>query len=98
MNITESKHGNVCTYVLEGNLDTGTSPLLEERLADLTPDITEIVLDLTDLTYLSSAGLRTILLARETLGDGGVITVKGANPMVMDIFDTTGFSAMLHVI
>ena len=50
------------------------------------------------MEFISSAGLRTILLANETIGDDGVITVKGANPMIMDIFDTTGFSAMLNLI
>ena len=98
MNITENKQGEVYTFVLEGNLDSTTAPELEERFSDITDDVKEIVFDFTGLEYISSAGLRTILLANETIGDDGVITVKGANPMIMDIFDTTGFSAMLNLI
>lgn len=98
MNIMENKQGKVYTFVLEGNLDSTTAPELEERFSDITDDVKEIVFDFTGLEYISSAGLRTILLANETIGDDGVITVKGANPMIMDIFDTTGFSAMLNLI
>ncbi len=98
MNIMENKQGEVYTFVLEGNLDSTTAPELEERFSDITDDVKEIVFDFTGLEYISSAGLRTILLANETIGDDGVITVKGANPMIMDIFDTTGFSAMLNLI
>ena len=98
MNIMENKQGEVYTFVLEGNLDSTTAPELEERFSDITDDVKEIVFDFTGLEYISSAGLRTILLANETIGDDGVITVKGAKPMIMDIFDTTGFSAMLNLI
>ena len=98
MNIMENKQGEVYTFVLEGNLDSTTAPELEERFSDITDDVKEIVFDFTGLEYISSAGLRTILLANETIGDDGVISVKGANPMIMDIFDTTGFSAMLNLI
>ena len=98
MNITENKQGEVYTFVLEDNLDSTTAPELEERFSDITDDVKEIVFDFTGMEYISSAGLRTILLANETIGDDGAITVKGANPMIMDIFDTTGFSAMLNLI
>ena len=98
MNITESKQGSVYTFALAGELDTTTSPQLEERLESIDGDVTEIVFDFTELDYISSAGLRTLLLASEVIGDDGVITVKGANPMVTDIFDTTGFSSTLNMI
>lgn len=98
MNITENKQGNTYTFVLEGNLDTTTAPLLEEKFASIADEVKEIVFDFTNLDYISSAGLRTILSANELTGDDGVITVKGANPMVTDILDTTGFSALVNMI
>lgn len=98
MTITEQKHDNVYEFVIDGNLDTTTSPDLEKRFSAITPDITEIVFDFSNLTYISSAGLRTILYANETIGEGGTLTIKGANPMVRDIFDTTGFSDMLNIL
>lgn len=98
MTITEQKHDNVYEFVIDGNLDTTTSPDLEKRFSAITPDITEIVFDFSNLTYISSAGLRTILYANETIGEGGMLTIKGANPMVRDIFDTTGFSDMLNIL
>lgn len=98
MNITESKQGSVYTFALAGELDTTTASQLEERLESIDGDVTEIVFDFTELDYISSAGLRTLLMVNEVIGDDGVITVKGANPMVTDIFETTGFAAMLNMI
>ena len=98
MNITESKQGSVYTFALVGELDTTTASQLEERLESIDGDVTEIVFDFTELDYISSAGLRTLLMVNEVIGDDGVITVKGANPMVTDIFETTGFAAMLNMI
>ena len=98
MNITENKHGNKYTFVLDGNLDTTTAPILEDKFVNITDEISEIVFDFTKLNYISSAGLRTILSASEIIGEDGVITVKGANPMVTDILDTTGFSTLVNMI
>ena len=95
MNISEIKNGNTYTFILDGDLDTSTAPLLEKRLGNITSEITKIIFDFTDLAYISSAGLRTILLANKTLGKSGIVTIKGANPMVKDIFDITGFSDTL---
>lgn len=98
MNIQEHKDDSVYTFILEGNLDTSTAPELEERFGNITQDINEVVFDFSKLDYISSAGLRSVLSVSELVGDDGVITVKGANDMVRDIFDTTGFSDFLHII
>ena len=98
LKIEKTIENGVLNVTLQGRLDTTTAPQLEERLQSVGGDITEIVFDFTSLSYISSAGLRTILLANEIIGDDGVITVRGANPMVADIFDTTGFSSMLNMI
>lgn len=98
MNIQEHKEGSVYTIVLEGNLDTSTAPALEERLGNITKDIKEVVFDFSKLDYISSAGLRSMLSVSELVGEDGVICVKGANNMILDIFDTTGFSSLLRYI
>lgn len=99
MFVIQTKTGIVTPYtlIIDGNLDTTTSPLLEEKFSDITDNITEVVFDFTKLSYISSAGLRTILLVNEIIGDDGVLTVRGANPMVKDIFDATGFSDLLNL-
>ena len=98
MNIKVTENEKECILAIEGRVDTMTAPQLEEAVADHADSCDKMIPDLSDTEYISSAGLRTILLANETIGDDGVITVKGANPMIMDIFDTTGFSAMLNLI
>lgn len=98
MKIKEERDGNVLTYIIKGNLDTTTAPMLEERLNAVAEDVTEIVFDFADVNFISSAGLRTLLIADRVVGENGVIKVKDANEMVQDVFYSTGFSDVLQLI
>lgn len=98
MNITQFQESNTYTFVLEGNLDTSTAPQLEEQFKNIPQGIKEVIFDFSKLHYISSAGLRSMLIVSELVGDGGIITVKNANEMILDIFDTTGFSSILNII
>ena len=55
-----------------------------------------LVLDLTELQYLSSAGLRVLLAARKALGSGEML-VRGANEAVMEVLEITGFTDILSI-
>ena len=78
------------TCRLAGHLDTHTyqraDAELEPVLAD--PSITLLVLDLSDLEYISSAGLRTVFRARKGLGArGGKVLVANPQPQIRKVFD-----------
>ena len=98
MAIKESKDGSTYTFVLQGRLDTTTAPLIEERFSHISDDIKEVIFDFSDLDYISSAGLRTLLVLSEIIGEDNTLTIKGANEMILDLFYTTGFSEMLNLI
>jgi len=90
---------NKTTLTLSGRLDTGTSPQLQEKLEELLAEGTgDIILDLSDLEYISSAGLRVLLMGEKKcrLKDRKQV-VKGANASILEIFDITGFSGVLTV-
>lgn len=97
MNIQEKIEGSTLTFCIEGNLDTMTAPVFEERISDITEEIKEVVFDFSKLDYISSAGLRTMLNVRKRLGEGGVVKVKNANEMVRDVLHTTGFSKKIEL-
>lgn len=81
---------------LDGRLDTSTAPELEREIADLG-DYTELILDMKNLEYISSAGLRVILKAQKTMNKKGKLVVKNVSESIKEIFDITGFSDFLTI-
>ncbi len=74
---------------VQGRLDTHTYEDLDEALAPLlTPQLHSLVLDLSDLEYISSAGIRSIFKARKTLaGHGGKVLIVNPQPQIQKVFD-----------
>lgn len=82
-----------------GRLDSLTSPDVEQRiLAAIDGGATSLLLDLSELTYISSAGLRVVLIAAKRMRDtGGRLAVCSANRLVNRIFDVSGFTSFLDI-
>ena len=92
MKITKISKGNTLTIQLDGKLDTTTAPLLSKELETTLPGVTNLVFDLTNLAYISSAGLRVFMSAYKTMNKQGSMAFCGVNEDVMEIFKITGFS------
>ena len=97
MEIITTKEDSTLTIALVGRLDTKTAPELESELKSSLDGVTELVIDLTDLEYISSAGLRVLLSAQKCMMEQGSMVVKGVNETVMDIFELTGLSDVLTI-
>ncbi len=98
MNITKTVEGEKLTVALEGRLDTLTAPELEESLSSALEGIKELVLDLSGLEYLSSAGLRVVLSTFKTVSAAeGKMTICNANEMVSKVFELTGFGNIIAI-
>jgi anti-anti-sigma factor len=74
---------------LEGKLDTTTSPQFDDEIAPaLASDATVLVLDLAELSYISSAGLRSVFKARKAMeAKGGSLLLVNVQPQVQKVFD-----------
>ena len=97
MNIEQKKNDNALTLAIEGRLDTMTAPQLEAALKTVLDGVKELTFDLEKLEYISSAGLRVLLGAQKTMNKQGVMKVKHANEMILEIFEVTGFSDILTI-
>jgi len=97
MNIEKTRKGNKLTIKLDGRLDTNTAPELEKELKEALPGVGDLVFDFSDLKYISSAGLRLILSTQKTMNQQGTLVIENVNDMVMEIFETTGFSDVLTI-
>ncbi|MBQ1453552.1 MAG: STAS domain-containing protein [Ruminococcus sp.] len=97
LDVKVKKDGAEYTFLLEGRLDTITSPTLESKIKEATPDATKLVLDLSKLDYISSAGLRILLGAAQAMDGKGDMVVRNLNPSVREVFELTGFSDLFNI-
>ena len=95
MTINKNTEGSKLTLALSGRLDTTTAPELEEFVQSSLAGVIDLVLDLSKLEYISSAGLRVLLSAQKIMNKQGSMVVTGANEIVMEVFEVTGFDEIL---
>ena len=109
MNITTKKENTTLTVALEGRLDTTTAPELdvfaEKELADTQElvldfadaSVTELILDLAGLAYVSSAGLRVLLTTQKKMNKQGKMIIRNVCDDIKEIFEITGFLDILTI-
>ena len=97
MEITQKREGNNFEVAISGRLDTVSSPQLQSEMEAVTAEAESVVLDLKDLEYISSAGLRVILLVKKAMDQKGTLVLKNVSETVMAILDVTGFSTILTI-
>ena len=98
-NIRTDKTGTKLDITLEGVLDTKTSPELMKVITQNIADVTEVNFDFASLEFLTSAGLRALLTARQEMDDkDGTMTIKNVSEDIMQIFKMTGFAEILTII
>ena len=97
MTITKIADGSKLTIALDGLLDTVTAPDLEQELKSSLDGVTALTFDFENLEYISSAGLRVLLLAQKTMTRQGEMKVVHPAVIVMEVFEATGFNEMLTI-
>jgi len=95
--IEKNADNSKLTISLRGRLDTTTAPLLESEFKSSLNGVTELIIDLKELVYISSAGLRVLLSAQKVMNKQGKMLVKNSNDDVRDVFEVTGFIDILNV-
>lgn len=97
MEIIKNVSGEALTIEVKGRLNTDTAPQLENEIKEIGAEIKRLVLDLAELEYVSSAGLRVLLIAQKKMNKQGVMLVKNVNENVMNVLTMTGFSDILVI-
>jgi anti-sigma B factor antagonist len=97
LNIEKQANGKELTVVLEGRLDTTTAPQLESEIKESLDGVESLVMEMTKLEYISSAGLRVLLSAQKVMNKQGSMVVRNATEEVKEIFEVTGFSDILTI-
>lgn len=97
MTIQNKKSDTTLTLAISGNIDTTTAPMLDRSIKESIDGITQLVLDFSDVQYISSAGLRVLLTAQKAMNAKGGMVIQGVNEDVKDIFCLTGFADILTI-
>lgn len=97
MTISKTLEGNDMTLALEGALDTTSSPGLKLELLLSMDSIDSLTFDFKDLEYVTSAGLRVLLLAHNTMAPKGGMKIIHVNKVIMDTLTVTGLTKVLNV-
>jgi anti-anti-sigma factor len=96
MTIDKTLNGGTAELKISGWLDTQTSPQLGAALDELGGEVTALILDMSGLEYISSAGLRQIVAAHKKMK--GNLTIKNVSAEIMEVFKMTGFDKHLNIV
>lgn len=97
MTINVERDFELVTLEITGRLDTTTAPNLETVICELSKDTKELVFNMAELEYISSAGIRVLLGAYKKMNlNQGIMRIEKANNMVCEVFEMTGLLQMLE--
>jgi len=98
MNINKTQDGEKTTFALSGRLDTTTAPKLQDSLIPEFDTAKQVELNFTELTYVSSAGLRVLLMGEKAAkAKEGSMILTGVSEEIMEVLEMTGFADMLTI-
>ena len=97
MTIEIKRNAEETTIKLVGRLDTTTAPALDKTISEDITGTKNLVLDVKELEYISSAGLRVLLGAQKKMQKIGSMKVTNVREEVMEVFEMTGFADILVI-
>lgn len=96
MKLNTTFEDNTCTVAVEGSIDALTAPELEQAIRAAAPRCERMIIDMSGVDYISSAGLRVVVGANRTVGKDN-LTLRGLSANVYEIFRITGFTKYLII-
>lgn len=98
MTIKLMKKENGAVLFLEGRIDTRTAPEAQEALLPMVDEYENLILDFEQISYVSSAGLRVLLMVQKRANSQSrEVRLRNVKPAIMEVFDMTGFSGIMHI-
>ncbi|WP_115071390.1 STAS domain-containing protein [Synechococcus sp. UW179B] len=98
LQISSTINDSEATIKLVGTVDTKTAPDFLQNLTSLDlPSLTQLKIDMSEMSFMSSAGLRALLFAKQKMNQNSNLTVCGANEGVVDTIQKTGLSQAIVI-
>ena len=97
MEIRKVSEGSAMTLYISGRLDAVTALELDKEISPELNPVTDLTVDLADLEYISSAGLRLLLKIQKRMDKQGAMRIRNIREGVREVLDMTGFSDFLTI-
>ncbi|MBR0645708.1 STAS domain-containing protein [Plastoroseomonas hellenica] len=98
MKVTTEAKGGVLIHRISGRIDTATSPEAEGKLTAEVKQGKRVALDMNAVAYVSSAGLRVVLMAAKLAkANAGAVVLFGLQPTVREVFAISGFDRVVAI-
>ena len=98
MYITETRENDIITIAIEGRVDTNTSPQVQDAILKSFQKVNQVVLDFTQCSYVSSAGLRALLIGQKTAASKkGTMKLVHVPEILMNVLQMSGFVNILTI-
>lgn len=98
MQITETRDNEVITIKIEGRVDTNTSPQVQDAILKSFQKVNQVILDFETCTYVSSAGLRALLIGQKTASSKkGTMKLVHVPEILMSVLKMSGFINILTI-
>ena len=92
------KSDSKAELLLDGRLDTNTAPAAQDAFLKVASQYAQLELNFSDLTYISSAGLRALLLLqKQTNKTGGSLVLTNVKKSIKEVFEITGFAGIMNI-
>ena len=98
MTIQTNRNGTTTTLVIEGRVDTMTSPQLQQAVLEACQGAEKVVLDFEKVAYISSAGLRVLLIGQKTAQSKHMsMILTNVGDTVKNVLDMVGFTSVMTI-
>ncbi len=98
MTLTEEFKEDKLVLSIEGRIETNTAPEFQNAVLGAFQKCSNVILDFEEVAYISSAGLRGLLLGQKTAqSKGGSMVLTNVNDAVMEVLKMTGFRSILTI-
>lgn len=98
MTIQTNREGGITTLAIEGRVDTVTSPQLQQAVLEAFQGAQKVVLDFAKVSYISSAGLRVLLIGQKTAQSKKMsMVLTNVGETVKNVLDMVGFSSVMTI-
>ncbi len=97
MTIKATENDKTCTLLIEGRIDTMTAPQLELTFAEYAENCEKMIFDLAETDFISSAGLRVIVVAHREMQKKGGLVLRNLSKNVRTVITLTGFDKIVCI-
>ena len=99
MKVDFKTQNNILIIAVNGSIDSNTAPEIQQKVLDASAESKNVIIDLSEVDFVSSAGLRVILMIyRQIKSKDGKVVLVGVSEEIRDVMTVTGFANFFEMV